>query len=884
MERLAPTTPPSARGSHADARSAAAMATPASSIARSCLPPTRGPAGRRSGRLLAVFGIVLAVAAIFTVGPAVVLATDPQPPPAPASSTSAEASPTTPSGLTMQARALLGGHARPGGWIAVAVDLANEGPPIGGELRASVGPGGRTSFGRAVELATNSQKREIVYVQAPSFGQRITVNLVSGSQVLARSVIDVTVHDPTQLIVGIVAERPGPLVAAARGLATGPTVAPALITLAPSDLPERVEAWSALDRLVWQDVDSSALSANQLAALRAWLVGGGRLVLLGGTGGLGSLTRFPDDILPFRPAATIDAPTEVLRPLLGPLPPEPSTIPALAGPLLRGRALASLGDEVIVGEATYGSGAVTLLGIDPTVEPIANLGGITALWSRLLPARGGAGIANTVDDSQLVSALTNLPALALPPIGGLLALLVGYIVLIGPVNYLVLRRLDRREWAWISMPLLVVGFAVAAYGYGAVLRGSDLIVNEVGVATGAAGATEGRSQVWVGVFSPSRGTYDLSLPGGPLVAAPLSDVFGSIEPGAASLDVLQGDPASIRGLSIGFGTLRAFRAEMPTDVPLVEADLRLVDGTLTGRITNRSQVRLLAPAVVFGANALTLPDLLPGEGTNVRLPLSRAAFETSLADRIVGAYPAVDPGQMTDAARERSVRYQVVNQLTSDPVSGFGGFWLASDNPVLFAWDRRPLAPVEVARSTPRQLGTTLYYLNLPLSVKGKVTFGADLLRSTVVANETAFFSKDDPWSYTLGQGSVTVAYRTVAFPGRLTASRLTVGFNVGPEIGGTTDAAPAVEPVGPAAPIDLCFEQPCPNVAPDGIPELEIFNLVRGEWMALPHLDAGRRFALRDPERYVDPTSASVLLRFQNPRPDGVNFGFAMEIEGHVE
>lgn len=842
-------------------------------------PRVGGPsAGRRLAVALTVAGLVLLAGL-----PGAARATDPAPSaPSASASASAEPSPATPSGLSMTVRPLLGGHARMGGWVAVAVDLANSGPPIAGELRVGgAGPIGRTTFARAVELPTNSQKREIVYAQAPSFGQRLGVSLFAGGRTLAGSPIEVTVHDPTQLLVGIVAERPQPIVAALRSLAIGAGAAPAVVVLAPSDLPERVEAWAALDRLVWQDVDTSALSTDQLAALRGWLVGGGRLVLLGGSGGLGALARVPDDILPFRPTATIDAPLEALRNLLGPASRGPDVVPALAGPLLRGRALASVGEAAIVAEASYGAGAVTLLGIDPTVEPIADLPEMGALWNRLLPPRSG-GTLNFADDSSLVSALTNLPALALPPIGGLLALLGGYILLIGPVNYLVLRRLDRREWAWITMPLLIVGFAGAAYGYGAVLRGSDVIVNEVAIAAGAAGAPEGRAQVYVGVFSPTRGTYDLILPGGPLIAAPLTEMFGGVETGATALDVVQGDPAYVRGLSIGFGTLRAFRAEAPTTVPLVEADLRLADGVLTGRITNRSEIRLLAPAVVLGASAVTLPDLPPGQTTTVRLPLSRGIVGSSLADRVVGAYPAVDPGRMDDAARERTVRYQVVNQLTYDPLSGFSGLGLPAESPVLLAWDRGPLAEIAVAGTTPRQLGTTLYYLTLPVRIEGQVVFGADLLRSTIVANESAFIGKD-PWSYNLGQGSMTVAYRTIPFTGRLTASRLVVAFNLGPEFT-LKDAPVEVEPLGPAQPIELCLEPPCPNLAPDGLPEVEVFDLVRGEWMALPHLDGGRAFAIRDPARYVDPASATVLFRFQNPRPDGIGFGFSVQIEGRVE
>ncbi len=44
---------------------------------------------------------------------------------------------------------------------------------------------------------------------------------------------------------------------------------------------------------------------------------------------------------------------------------------------------------------------------------------------------------------------------------------------------------------------------------------------------GAPGATDGTAQVYLGVFSPARETYQVSVPGGALLSAPLSgDVFG----------------------------------------------------------------------------------------------------------------------------------------------------------------------------------------------------------------------------------------------------------------------------------------------------------------------------------------------------------------------
>ena len=137
------------------------------------------------------------------------------------------------------------------------------------------------------------------------------------------------------------------------------------------------------------------------------------------------------------------------------------------------------------------------------------------------------------------------------------------------------------------MPVLIVAFAVGAYGFGSALRGSDVIVNEVAIVRGAPDATEGTAQVYLGVFSPTRGTYQLSLPGGALLSSPVvGDFFGGDRDGA--LDVLQGDPARVRDLAVGFGSLRTVRAETPVAVPLIQADLRLVDGVLEGQIKNAS--------------------------------------------------------------------------------------------------------------------------------------------------------------------------------------------------------------------------------------------------------------------------------------------------------
>src|SRR5207253_6276871 len=56
------------------------------------------------------------------------------------------APPVLAAGLSMDAHALLDGHARVGSWMAISVTLANEGPEVNGELRIAGGAQGRTRF------------------------------------------------------------------------------------------------------------------------------------------------------------------------------------------------------------------------------------------------------------------------------------------------------------------------------------------------------------------------------------------------------------------------------------------------------------------------------------------------------------------------------------------------------------------------------------------------------------------------------------------------------------------------------------------------------------------------------------------------------------------
>ncbi len=779
-------------------------------------------------------------------------------------------------GLKMDAHALLQGHVRAGSWFGIAVDLQNDGPTVAGELRISGGADSRTRFGTPVELATGSRKQYLLYALPPTFGGNMTVELVSGSQVVAKSKVAIALHDQTQLVVGLVAENPARLVGQLDLLPNQNGLAPVIVPLGTTDLPERVQAWAPLDRLIWQDVDAASLTPNQLAAMRTWIAGGGRLVIVGGTAPADVLTGFPDDLLPYRPTGLVDVDPSTLTSVLGPIPAAATSVTAFGGDAGQGRTLAMSGDRVVAADRTFGSGAVTLLGFDPATSWIADGDAVDVpLWRRLLPPRSG-GTVSLVDDQTIVSAVTNLPSLALPPIGALLVLLLGYIVLIGPVNYLVLRSIDRREWAWVTVPIMIAVFTVGSFGIGALLRGSDVILNEVAIVRGAPGTDAATTQSYLGIFSPSRATYQLRVAGDALLAAPMNgDMFGG--GGGSDLDVLQGDPSRVRDLSVGFGSLRTVRAEASATGPTVTADLRLEDGHIKGTVTNKSNRTLIAPAIVLGSSASKLKDLAPGQSVDVNLALGSNLFNgTALSDTVVGQFDW-NGGQVTDSQQRTLIRRAVIDQLSFDPNTGINS-GLAGDSPTLLAWGTDPVVSAELVGAQVRHEANVLYEVPLPFRISGRNTFSGDLLRSSPIDVSANFFTKD-PWTISFGIGQVTMAYQPLPFEGALTPDQVVVAMGFGGDIGalgGKHAMLRETERCDPAA--DGCVS------AQDGMPDIEVLDVRTGQWVQFAHMAGGQAYELENAARWVNPASGQVQVKFVNEKQDGIGFQFQLQITGTVK
>jgi hypothetical protein len=778
---------------------------------------------------------------------------------------------------------MLGGRFKPGSWAAFRVLLENNGPTVDAELRLTNSTSGSSKFGRVLQLPSGARQEHVLYGQMGPLSGRFTISLVSADATLASVKVQVQASSSDAPEVYVVAERPQAVVGPLDTAIDAVGVKPAILTISPEQLPPRSEPWSSADVIVWQDVESNRLDAERLDALRTWVAAGGNLVIAAGSTGATTLGAFPSDMLPYQPDGVVDVPITDLQQILGALPPTASSVAALTGTLERGKELARSGESVVAARADYGRGSVTLLGLDPSTPWIADSPAGIALWSRVLPLKLSSSENGAASgDDFIVNALNNLPAVQLPSITQLALLIAAYIFAIGPINYLILRRRDRREWAWLTMPATIVAFAIGAYAFGVQLRGPNVVVNELAIVSGAAGTDRGLAQIYVGVYSPSRSTFDVQVGGDALMSAPVTspDFMGE---GQASqpVDVLLGDTATLRGYGVGFGVLRAFRAETALTTPRVDADLRLVGNRLEGTVINSSDAALEQVSVVYGNSFQVVGDLGPGQSQVISFSTASAG---SLADRMFPSATATD----ADNARSLAARRAIIRHLTGgwDDFSGrFGtvstGNTLAG-GPVILAW--QPGATLDISVGTAAEhVGERLFVLHARAAVTGLVTFTGNTLQHTTLELSGPEASERGGL-YALARGTITAEYRATGFDGAFHASALAIKLAAGTATPGKTgvDLAPLPAEEQPDSDQPLAAD-PRPD-APGTTPRIQLFDRLSGIWVEFEPVSTVSTYEVTGPERFVD-ESGTFRIRFVvRGQNDFVEFGFGARLEGTVE
>jgi hypothetical protein len=639
-------------------------------------------------------------------------------------------------GLSMEVQVGYNGAARLGAWVPVQVTIANDGQDLAGRIDVQFETGSPAiAFGSAPTVYStpatfpqHSHKRLVVDVPIPTAlrTNRVQVRLISGNQTVLQQAQPFTPISSSDLACGVLDQTLGSYDFLGSLDLPGRQQRAKIADLTLADLPGQGALLASLDCLVVGDINLTSMDAAQKLALTSWVGNGGLLIVTGGINWQQSIPALPPALVPVH--VTGVSALSSIAPLdqfahVGDAGPGPW--PVAQGSLQNSSAVAGTGANPLLAVRRFGAGTAFFYALDPTQEPARSWAGNNFLWPYMLSYANtplaGAGYQQSLSSwgPTPVTALGALPNLNPPPPVWLVLFLLGYGVLVGPLAFLLLRRLDQQAWLVVLLPLTAIVGTVATVRLATQHQASDIAATEVTLLRTDAGSPVAMSHTYIGLFSPRPQAIDLHVPSGVLFANMRRALgqFGNAT-GAANtqppLQVSEGMDVFVPALQLAPGTLSMFTVDSQTTIGGGMVGTLTADGqVLHGQIQNRTGQRITNAAVVVDTVVLPLGTLNPNDTRSISMalptgtPTSPDGVDNGVAVRLYPPAP-VSAGATEDPRRD------ILDRVFSSSSFSSGG---TQGGALFVGWlDQTPLhLDVRQARAATRQL--TLLEAQLGLSI-----------------------------------------------------------------------------------------------------------------------------------------------------------------------
>lgn len=596
------------------------------------------------------------------------------------------------------------GRVKQGGRLTLWIDLTNLGGESSGELVVELDDEyPHSQYVVPYTLAAGTKKRIPVSFEPETSGQ-VAVRLYAGGERIAEKVVTPTWLPPGTPMVGVLSgDELG--IPALTQFQSGNGQSGQVVRLDATTLADNAGLLDQFDVIALSRFDSASLSKEQLRALEVWVGRGGTLLLAGGPEWRRTIGPLPASLVPVEITGT----RSVSLAPLGEATAKPLAEQGVVSVAqLRGAEATLSADGVpLVATAAVGAGRVIYLAFDPGLNPLASWSGQVPLFNRLL---GGVGTNMGNQwfgsmDWQIQQALRRLPEWVMPGLGSMLMLLLGYLIVIGPVNYLILKRFDKREWAWLSLPVLSLLFVGGFYfvGFG---RFEPVVSHLITITELSPGTGTGTTTSYLGVYAPGKRSFAVPVTGA-----------GFIQPfqmGGRRVNgrVVMGDRTTVEFPTMSNTTMSGFTMEqditLTGGIDLVEAQLS--GRFLTGKLKNRLDRPIDGLAITVGGSSQLVGRLAPGE-TSELISLALDEVDPLMMQRWGGLRtPSVGEESTPDGQRRSMVLSYLFAQLPQQSNSGI----------ILSGWIETPFQEANFGNTGKLVQGTNLVYEILPLPVGGQ--------------------------------------------------------------------------------------------------------------------------------------------------------------------
>lgn len=672
------------------------------------------------------------------------------------------------------------GIVREGCWFPVACEVYNDGPAFDAVFEfASLQTGGGQVRRMQIELPTNTRKRFCFPVFAGTSRYATwDARLIDSSGRLRAERPGIQVQDVSRnsfVMGGLARSFAGLPVLPQAGSNRGPQVKVARLAVA--QFPDNPIALEGLNAIYVNSEKAIELNVGQVSALTSWLYGGGVLVV-----GIEQMQdvesiRWLRELVQAELTGTFTNQsggemhrwlTQTAGEAIGPFGAleedsqfESAELFVYACTPGDNAVVVSVGGKPLVLGRRCGRGEVITLLFSPEREPFKSWKHRQWFWAKLLKiSKDYFQSAGTMPYSgysidAVIGAMIETRQTRKLPVEWLLLLLAIYLVVIGPLDYWVLKKINRQMLTWLTFPAYVAIFSVLIYWIGYKLRAGETEWNELHLTDvferGDGAVLRGRT--FASLYSSANAKYKLALdlPTAALRAEYRGVIGGGQESTRIHAELVansfRAEVAVPVWSSLMYVADWVQRANSPLSLEVIEDTGQLVV-TIESRLS-----RMIGPIfLVHGEDLYNLGRLGPNQRKTIKLAPERAvnlvsfvqgrsaAFFTAATSRyqafghaykgiveltpenvVALSFAALLGGQQHYAQQWPGQPSVIPSQrgFVSPPGQDLAGV-LKKGDAVLLAWDpsQSPIPSAFIHSKVPRLSRNNMYRLSVPVTYK----------------------------------------------------------------------------------------------------------------------------------------------------------------------
>ncbi|MBA4150505.1 MAG: hypothetical protein H0X66_20530 [Verrucomicrobia bacterium] len=457
-------------------------------------------------------------------------------------------------------------YAKEGNWFPVTFEVSHDGPGFRAIIEVSSAQFNRSQARRVpVDLPTGTLKRITIPVFASTRHGKWEARLLDekGKEIDVRELDWQKLRHRSSgtVILGALCRTPSGLPAFPNIKVNNPEMQPVVARLQSAIFPDNPIALEGMNALYLSSERALDLKDAQIKALLAWLQSGGHLIV--GVEQVGDVNGTPwlREIVPCQLTATktvkakgaflnwlredallpkqeedaeeiakrsgqqkktvsSTAPGALFKAagtnLVADAAFESAELQVAVAQVRNGRVVASAEGTPLAVQGFHGRGRITVLTFSPERQPFSSWNNRNWLWALIteVPVKfyessdyyhwgwSPDGVFASMIESDQLRKL---------PLFGLVMLLICYLVVIGPVDQLVLRRMNKQMLTWITFPCYVLFFSGLIYFIGFKLRAGDSEYSELHVVDVFPNNEKAilRGRTYASIYSPANNRYRL---------------------------------------------------------------------------------------------------------------------------------------------------------------------------------------------------------------------------------------------------------------------------------------------------------------------------------------------------------------------------------------